>query len=121
MATKVAGLFRVSTLLQAGEYHAPFAAQRAAADRICDLYKIEIKHVIGRSDTPGASIVLTSEIQRFISAHDIWSIPGVAASSPDLAEDALRGALFGTGFILPLSGRGGIAFLAVFPVRQASV
>jgi hypothetical protein len=121
MATKVAGHFRVSTLLQAGEDHASFATQRAAADRICELYKLEMTHVIEYSDTSGASVVLTPEIQRLIPAHDVWSNPGVTASRHDSVEDALRVALFGTGFIFPLSSRGGAAFSAVFPVRQASV
>lgn len=121
MATKVAGLFRVSTLIQAGKDHASFATQRAAADRICELYKIEMTHVTEYSDTSGATIVLTPEIQRLIPHHDVWSIPGVTASSHDSVEDALRVALFSTGFIFSLSSRGGAAFSAVSPVRQASV
>jgi hypothetical protein len=121
MGTKVAGLFRVSTLLQASEDHASFATQRAAADRICELYRLEMTHVIVYSYTSGASIVLTPEIQRLIPAHDVGSIPGVTASSHDSVKGALRVALLATGFIFPLCSRGGAAFSAVFPVRQASV
>jgi hypothetical protein len=42
MAIKVAGLFRGSTAFQAGEDHASFATQRAAADRICEMYSLEM-------------------------------------------------------------------------------
>jgi DNA invertase Pin-like site-specific DNA recombinase len=79
MATKVAGLIRVSTLQQAGDDHASLATQRAAVDRICAQYNLELAHMIEYSDVSGASVLLAPEIQRLIELMMSRQIQGVIA------------------------------------------
>lgn len=79
MAIKVAGLFRVSTAYQAGEDRASFATQRAAADRICQQYSLEMAEIIEYSDVSGASVLLAPEIQRLIQLMMSGQIRGVIA------------------------------------------
>lgn len=79
MAIKVAGVFRVSTLLQAGEDRASFATQRAAAESICKLHQLEMTHEIEYSDVSGASVLLAPEMQRLIQLMMSGQIRGVIA------------------------------------------
>jgi DNA invertase Pin-like site-specific DNA recombinase len=79
MATKVAGLVRVSTLQQAGEDHASFESQREAIERICRQHDLEIAFDIQYSDVSGASVLLAPEIQRLIQLMTSHQIRGVVA------------------------------------------
>lgn len=79
MATKVVGLFRVSTAPQAGEDRASFATQQATADRICEQFGLDMVEVIQYSDVSGASVLLAPEIQRLIQLMMSGQIQGVVA------------------------------------------
>ena len=79
MRTKVVGLFRVSTALQAGQDRASLATQRAAAERICEQYQLDMIHTIEYSDVSGASVLLAPEIQRLTMLMMSGQIHGVIA------------------------------------------
>lgn len=79
MRNKVVGLFRVSTLGQAGQDRASFETQRAAAERICEQYQLEMIDVIEYSDVSGASVLLAPEMQKLINLMMSGQIQGVIA------------------------------------------
>jgi len=79
MKKKVAQFFRVSTLGQAGDDRASFAAQQTAALRISQVYNLEIIHTVEYSDVSGAAVLLTPEIQGLVRLMLSGQIQGVIA------------------------------------------